>query len=289
MSVKKSKGLGRGLDALMGGFEEVEEKAPEQALPSSTEIDINLIDVNKDQARKSFDEAKLKELSESLVQHGIIQPLILTEKDGRYTIVAGERRYRAARMAGIKSVPAVIKDIDEDALLELSIIENIQREDLNPVEEAKAISLLMQEHGFTQEAVSKRIGRSRSAVANTLRLLVLPAKVQSFVESGELSAGHARTLVVLKDTDMIVEAAAYMMEHDLSVRAAEEYVKKLTLPKKPKAVKAEKTPEVKAAEANLSKKLDAKVTINGSAKKGKIVIEYFSAEQLDALYNLLSE
>ena len=273
MSVKKSKGLGRGLDALMGGFEEVEEKAPEQALPSSTEIDINLIDVNKDQARKSFDEAKLKELSESLVQHGIIQPLILTEKDGRYTIVAGERRYRAARMAGIKSVPAVIKDIDEDALLELSIIENIQREDLNPVEEAKAISLLMQEHGFTQEAVSKRIGRSRSAVANTLRLLVLPAKVQSFVESGELSAGHARTLVVLKDTDMIVEAAAYMMEHDLSVRAAEEYVKKLTLPKKPKAVKAEKTPEVKAAEANLSKKLDAKVTINGSAKKGKIVIE----------------
>lgn len=287
----KKAGLGRGLDALMGGFdvEEIEEKQPEKSTPSSTEIDINLIDVNKDQARKSFDESKLSELSDSLKQHGMIQPLILTEKDGRYTIVAGERRYRAARMAGLKVVPAVIKDIDEDALLELSIIENIQREDLNPVEEAKAISLLMQEHGFTQEAVAKRIGRSRSAVANTLRLLVLPPKVQSFVETGELSAGHARTLVVLKDSETIAEVAAYMMEHDLSVRAAEEYVKKYMQPKKPKPEKPEKSPDVKAAESTLSKKLDAKVSINGTAKRGKIVIEYFSPEQLDALYNFLSE
>lgn len=287
----KKAGLGRGLDALMGGFdvEEIEEKQPEKSTLSSTEIDINLIDINKDQARKSFDESKLSELSDSLKQHGMIQPLILTEKDGRYTIVAGERRYRAARMAGLKVVPAVIKDIDEDALLELSIIENIQREDLNPVEEAKAISLLMQEHGFTQEAVAKRIGRSRSAVANTLRLLVLPPKVQSFVETGELSAGHARTLVVLKDSETIAEAAAYMMEHDLSVRAAEEYVKKLMQPKKPKPEKPEKSPEVKAAETTLSKKLDAKVSINGTTKRGKIVIEYFSPEQLDALYNFLSE
>lgn len=286
----KKAGLGRGLDALMMGFEEAKENVPEvAALPVPTEIDINLIDVNKNQARKSFDESKLRELSESITQHGMIQPLILTENNGRYTIVAGERRYRAARIAGIKKVPAVIKDIDENALLELSIIENIQREDLNPVEEAKAISILMQEHGFTQEAVAQRIGRSRSAVANTLRLLVLPPKVQSFVESGELSAGHARTLVVLKDSDMIAEAAAYMMEHDLSVRAAEEYVKKLMQPKKPKPEKAEKSPEVKAAETNLSKKLDAKVSINGSAKRGKIVIEYFSEEQLNSLYEFLSE
>ncbi len=285
----KKVGLGRGLDALMGSFEELEEKLPENVPGMPTEIDINLIDVNKDQARKSFDESKLKELSESLVQHGIIQPLILTEKDGRYTIVAGERRYRAARMAGFKAVPAVIKDIDGDKLLELSIIENIQREDLNPVEEAKAISLLMQEHGFTQDAVAKRIGRSRSAVANTLRLLVLPAKVQSYVESGELSAGHARTLVVLKDANVIAEAASHIMEHDLSVRAAEDYVKRLTMPKKEKPEKAEKPAEIKSAEAQMSAALDAKVSINGSAKRGKIVIEYFSAEQLDALYSVLSK
>ena len=282
------KGLGRGLESLMGVSAALEQETVNNT--PKTEIDIDLIDVNKEQARKAFDEEKLKELSESIKMHGIIQPLILTEKNGRYTIVAGERRYRAARMAGIKKVPAAVRSFEEEKLLELSLIENIQREDLNPVEEGRAILKLMQEHGFTQETVALRIGRSRSAVANTLRLLSLPEAVLELVKNGELTAGHARTLVSLKDEEQIMSAARYMMENGISVRAAEEYVKALTEPKKeaPKKTSA-KSAEMKYAERVISENLDTKVQISGSASKGKIVINYYSDEQLQALYEFLTK
>ncbi len=284
----KKSGLGRGLESLMGMSAELERETVDNT--PKAEIDINLIDVNKEQARKAFDEEKLSELCESIKLHGIIQPLILTEKNGRYTIVAGERRYRAARMAGLKKVPAAVRSFEEEKLLELSLIENIQREDLNPVEEARAVLALMQEHGYTQETVSERIGRSRSAVANTLRLLSLPAGILELVKDGRLSAGHARTLIPLKDESRINKAAELIMQNGLSVRAAEDMVKKLLAPQeKPPKKEKIKPAEIKDAESNLSAALETKVQINGSAKKGKIVINYYSDEQLQALYEALSK
>ena len=280
----KKSGLGRGLDSLMG----LESTAPKES--GLQEIDINLIDINKDQARKHFDGEKLQELCQSIRQHGIIQPLILTKKAERYTIVAGERRYRAARLAKMKTVPAVIKEFGSDRLLELSIIENIQREDLNPIEEAKAVDMLMQEHGYTQEAVSERIGRSRSAVANMLRLLVLPQHVQNQVEEGALSAGHARALVALKDDKKIALAAEEIVKEGLSVRATEDLVKRLLAPPKPSGSKVEKKPaEIADAESVLSGSLHTRVHIKGNAQRGRIVIEYFSADQLNALFAFFTE
>ena len=283
----KKTGLGRGLESLMGVSEELEKESVKDS--PLREIDIDLIDVNKGQARKEFDKEKLKELGESIKLHGLIQPLILTENNGRYTIVAGERRYRAARMVGIKTLPAVVRTFDESKLLELSLIENIQREDLNPVEEGKAILLLMEQHGFTQEQVSERIGRSRSAVANTLRLLTLPKKVLELVKDGTISAGHARALIPLKSEELIYSTAAKVAAEGLSVRQTEELVKRMGEAKKEKAAKPDKTPEIRDAENKLSAKLDTKVTINGTAKKGKLVINYYSAEQLNELYEMLTD
>lgn len=282
------KGLGRGLESLMGVSGELERETV--ANTPKTEIDIDLIDVNKEQARKAFDEEKLRELSESIKLHGIIQPLILTEKNGRYTIVAGERRYRAARMAGIKKVPAAVRSFEEEKLLELSLIENIQREDLNLVEEGRAILLLMQEHGYTQETVADRIGRSRSAVANTLRLLSLPESVLELIKTGELSAGHARTLIPLKNEEQIKKTAQHIIESGMSVRGAEELVKSMTQPKKTEQKKSVAKPaEIKHAERVMSDTLDTKVQISGTASKGKIVINYYSDEQLQALYEFLTK
>lgn len=281
--MSSKKGLGRGLGALMGdsAISAITEEKPQ------LEISINLIDVNKEQARKRFDEEKIAELAESIRQHGIIQPLILRKHGERYTIVAGERRYRAARKLKLKTVPAVIRDIDEDKLLELSIIENIQREDLSPIEEAHAISLLMDEHGYTQETVSERIGRSRSAVANTLRLLTLPEGIKQLVNDGTLSAGHARALIPLKTNGGIEEAAAKVIEKEMSVRETEAYIKKL-LEKKPEKRAEERAPEFKEAESRMSEKLSTKVKISGGKERGRITIEYYSAEQLDELYEMLS-
>lgn len=278
----KQKGLGRGLSALMG--DTVLEQRPAQL-----EIDVNLIDVCKNQPRKTFDEEKLAELADSIRLHGIIQPLILKQTGSRYMIIAGERRFRAARMAGMKMVPAILKDIDEKQVLELSIIENIQREDLNPIEEALAIELLMDEHGFTQEVAAERLGRSRSAVANTLRLLHLPDSVQSMVIAGSLSAGHARTLLPLRDEELISIVARRVADKGLSVRDTEEYVKKMTQPPKnarePKAYAT--NPEFRAAAQELSESLETRVNIIGGEQRGKIQIEYFSREQLESLYTFL--
>ncbi len=274
----KSKGLGRGLVSLMGDPE------PQQA---ETNISVNDIDINKEQPRKHFDDDKISELSESIKIHGVLQPLLLKKTGDRYQIIAGERRFRAARMAGLKSVPAVIRDFDEKQALEVAIIENIQREDLNPIEEAKAIKLLIDEYSLTQDEVAERLSYSRSAVANLLRLLALPSCVEEDVIAGRLTAGHARALLPLKDDAMITENAQKVITSSLSVRQTEALVKSI-LEARPEGEKKEKeTPKFSYAEKELGVALETKVSISGNESRGAIKIEFYSADQLQALFDML--
>lgn len=275
----KAKGLGRGLGALMGE----ENISDDTSTNSELMISVKDIDIYTNQPRKYFDEEKLSELANSIKQHGIIQPLILKQNGDRYMIIAGERRYRAARMAGLKEVPAIVKDFDDKQILEVSIIENIQREDLNPIEEAKAIKMLMNEYDFTQESVADRLGRSRPAIANILRLLNLPEFAQEQIITGKITSGHARAMVALKDNSLIAIAMDEVVKKGLSVRQTEELVKKLSRPKKEEYDPTEYNPYYYAQE-ELSKALETNVKIKGTDKKGKIIIEYVGKEQLETLY-----
>lgn len=270
MALKK--GLGRGLDALLEGYE------PGKNQTSLQEISVYDIDTNPDQPRKSFDEEKLQELAASIENHGIVQPLILYRQGDRYTIVAGERRFRAARLAGLKVVPAVITDREAQELQEVSLIENLQREDLNPVEEAAAIRFLMVEHNLTQEEVSARIGKSRPAVTNALRLLALPPQVQTMLKEGTLSAGHGKMLAGLNDPELVVKLADRAVKEGWSVRQMEEAVRLRDLPRKKPQPK--KDPQVRRTASLLRNRLKAKVAIEGDQDKGKIVISYFSRDDL---------
>ncbi len=274
----KSKGLGRGLVSLMGDPE------PQQA---ETNISVNDIDINKEQPRKHFDDDKISELSESIKIHGVLQPLLLKKTGDRYQIIAGERRFRAARMAGLKSVPAVIRDFDEKQALEVAIIENIQREDLNPIEEAKAIKLLIDEYSLTQDEVAERLSYSRSAVANLLRLLALPSCVEEYVISGKLTAGHARALLPLKDDELITQNAQKVMELSMSVRQTEALVKSMLEAKQQPEKKEKNSAQFTYAEKELGVALETKVSISGSESRGAIKIEFYSAEQLQALFDML--
>ena len=256
------KGLGRGLDALLESYE------PGKGPATLQEVSVYDIDTNPDQPRKTFDEEKLNELASSVKTHGIVQPLILYRQGDRYTIVAGERRYRAARLAGLKVVPAVITDKEEHELQEVSLIENLQREDLNPVEEAAAIRFLMVQHNLTQEEVSSRIGRSRPAVTNALRLLNLPDSVQGMLKEGTLSAGHGKMLAGLNDPDKAEKLAQKAAREGWSVRQMEE------------AVSHRMDPEVRRTASAIRSKLRAKVAIEGDQEKGKIIISYFSKDDL---------
>ena len=280
--MSSKKGLGKGLGALMGGMELPEEEPQGGVL----EIAVNLIDPCKTQPRQQFDEEKLEELAASVRQHGILQPLILKAKGGRYTIIAGERRYRAARKAGLKSVPAVLKDADEKEVLQLSIIENIQREDLNPIEEAEAIARLMEQYSLNQEQVAAMLGRSRSAVANTLRLMGLTPAVRQHVLQGALSGGHARALLPLGSR--MDEAAEIVVKEGLSVRQTEALAARIQQeqPEQPKAARRKST-EWKAAEKELGELYETKVLLSGTEERGKITLEYYSKEQLYALYDFL--
>lgn len=277
------KALGKGLGALMG-MEDVSAEAEKQP---AREVDIQKIDINKEQPRKHFDEEKMRDLADSIRQHGVIQPLVVKpEANGRYTIIAGERRYRAARMVGLKQVPVVTKEVTDRELLQISMIENIQREDLNPLEEAQGIAALMEQFSLTQEEAAEILGRSRSAVANSLRLLNLPESVKKRIIAAELSAGHARALLAIKDRTLLEKAAAYVVEKQFSVRETESYVKRL-LTERPRPQKKQQTPEFEAAEREIGEILETKVHFNGSDRRGRIVIEYFSKEQLYTLYEYL--
>ncbi len=283
------RGLGKGLGALMAdaASETVEKEGV-------NEIDIFLLDNDTNQPRKKFDEAKLKELAQSIKVHGIMQPIIVYKNEGRYTIIAGERRFRAAKLAGLNKVPVVVRELDKREILELSLIENIQREDLNPIEQAAALSQLMTDYTLTQDEVAKRVGKSRSAIANLLRLLSLPEPVKKHVIGGTLSAGHARCLLALEDAKKIGEGAKYIMDEDLSVREAEALVKEWMNPqvreKKTKAPQKKMMPvELKEAQDTLCKALSTKVQIKGSLAKGKISIDYYTAGQLEEIYEFLRQ
>ena len=278
------RGLGRGLGALLN--ENIDTTSRKKENSEVQEIDVMLIDRQINQPRKFFDENKLKELADSIRLHGIVQPIVVKKDADRYLIIAGERRYRAARLAGLKAVPIVIKNIDDKEVMELSLIENIQREDLNAVEQATAIRLLMTEHSMTQEQVSERIGKSRSAVANILRLLTLPPQILELIRGGAISAGHARCLVVVPD-EQKVELVQRILKEGLSVRQTEDILatqeKKQT---KTNPKKENVSQDMIDVQQKIRDALGTKVKIVGKEDKGKIVIEYYSMEQLQGLYDM---
>ena len=281
----KQKGLGKGLDALFG-----DDFTSEPELKSSLFLPISQVESCAAQPRKQFDPDALADLADSIRQHGIIQPLTVRKlQSGYYQIIAGERRWRAARMAGLTQIPAVVIEADDRKAMELAMIENLQREDLNPMEEAEGYRTLMEQYGLTQEETSQRVGKSRSAVANALRLLNLCEEVQSLVEDGKLSGGHARALVPLSG-ELQKKAAALIIKDDLSVRQTELLAKKLTADKSPKAAK-DATAVDYAAEAarQLGERLGRPCKIVTGKKKGRIELEYYGVDDLNALLDALHQ
>ena len=289
------RGLGRGLDSLFGEYEEekpsekkeVEVKIEKVVVNEPKEIDIRLIDRNPDQPRKNFDEDALKELSDSIKIHGVIQPIIVKQVGDRYVIIAGERRYRASRFAGLKTIPCVIKNYSEQEISEIAIIENLQREDLNPIESAKAIKNLIQQYSLTQDEVADKIGKSRPAVANTLRLLSLPEQIIALVEQNKLTAGHARTLLAIDSPAKQKEIAVAIIEKGLTVRDVENIIKNLNKPKSEPAKPKEKSLELKDFENKIKRILSTSVVVKGNDNKGKIVIDYYSLDDLNRIYDIL--
>ncbi len=285
MAQKNKGGLGKGLDALMFDNSTVEENS------GAVILKLHEIEPNRDQPRKEFDETALSELAESISTHGIIQPLLVRPiPDGGYQLVAGERRWRAARTAGLTEVPVIIKEITESEIMELALVENLQREDLNPIEEAEGMQSLVDTYGMTQEEVAQKVGKSRPNVANTMRLLALPKSVIDLVRDGEISAGHARALLSLSDDDKIKELAAEICEKGLSVRDTERLVKftmKDSASKKPKEKKRDTYYD--EVELALFEELhrNAKIKVN-SKGKGTLELEFFSKEDLSSILELFS-
>jgi ParB family chromosome partitioning protein len=281
------KALGRGLGALLSA------EGTATAIEDPNTIAIDLIDPSPLQPRGVFDEGKLDELAQSISANGVVQPLIVRPKQDRFELIAGERRWRAAQRAGLTRIPAIVRNVSDDKVLELALIENIQREDLNPIEEARAYRNLIDTVGLTQEVVAERVGRDRSYVTNFLRLLRLPEDLQELVQSGRLSTGHARTLLGLPDIAAQRRLARKIIEGDLSVRATERAVKLLTEPREARSGKPSKAttadPNVRAAETRLRRHFGTQVKIvqaSGSVA-GKIELEYYNQADLDRIYGLL--
>ena len=278
-----SKGLGKGLGALLGDFDEQpQEKGPYQLLP------LHKVEPNPNQPRKDFDEVELQALADSIATHGLIQPLTVRETgSGYYQIIAGERRWRACRMAGLQDVPAVIIEADEQKTMELALIENLQRQDLNPIEEALGYQSLIKEYGMTQEEAANRVGRSRPAVANALRLLALPEAVLEMVRSGSLSAGHARAILSLPSEKQQIDMAQKAVNLGLSVRQTEMLCKNAQKP-----APAEKEPTLRVnyvaeCEKALSRQLGRGVKIINGKKKGRFELEFYGQEDLQVLLEAL--
>ncbi len=291
----KKKGLGRGLESLFAFYDEPNEQPQPKAQPKKqseqnvTELDIKKIFPNPNQPRKYFDEEALAELASSIKLHGVIQPLVVNKTDDdNYMIIAGERRWRASNLAGLEKVPVVIKNYTEKQVREISIIENLQREDLNPIEAARAIKQLMDEYNLTQEVVSDRIGKSRSSVANTLRLLTLYPDVIKMIEDGKLSSGHARSLVVVDDTTQQIKLAKQAADGKMSVRELEKAVKNYLNPQKSEKTKsAEQSIELKELINEMQRVFATKVSAIGNDNKGRIYIDYYSRDDLDRLSDLI--
>lgn len=299
MGVKRG-GLGKGLDSLIpdsgkisesGRKTKVVEKVIEKIVEKPTEIKlkINQIEPNREQPRKKFDEESLQELADSIRQFGVLQPLIVQEQKEYYEIIAGERRWRAAKIAGLKEIPVIIRKMTDQEIVEISLIENIQRENLNPIEEAAAYKRLLHEFKLTQEEVAERVAKSRTAVTNSMRLLKLDERVQQLVIDEMLSTGHARALLAIEDHDLQFQIAGKIYNEKLSVREVEKLVKNFG---KDKPVKKEKNFQQDAVFQDLEEKMKAslgtKVSINRKdSKKGRIEIEYYSMEELERLMEIL--
>ena len=288
-----NKGLGKGLGALLSV-----EGIPEQEKDSVVELKMNDISPNSEQPRKHFNEDLLNELSDSIKENGVIQPIIVTKRGTGYRIVAGERRWRASRLAGLSVIPAIVRELSDLQTMEQALIENIQREDLNPLEEAFAMDNLMREHGLTQEQLSKKRGKRRSAVANTIRLMNIDESLQDFIYNGDLTAGHARALLALPTGEMQRIAADFVLSKELSVRETEAYVTRL-LTAKPIEQKT-KEPISKDAEAiilsakdcekRLTKRLGTKVRLKLKDQikgKGSVVIDYYSYDDLQRVLEII--
>lgn len=279
----KKFGLGKGLSALIPeDIEEIKENDNKML------ISINKIKCDSKQPRKSFDSEKIAELAESIKTHGIIQPLIVRKDEDNYIIVAGERRWRAAKMVGLKEVPAITMELTDKDILEISLIENIQRQDLNPIEEALAYKKLLNEFKITQEELSKRIGKSRVAIANTIRLVNLDKRVQQYVIEGIISEGHGRALLAIEKNDLQYELAQKVIDEKLSVRELEKLIKNISLNKEREVNKKELNPYYKNIRNQLQEHFGTKVNLSNKNNKGKIEIEYYSEDDLQRILDILN-
>ena len=292
MAKPKMTGLGKGLDALFGGSPlemQIDEENNQEEVTDSNNLKtlkITEVEPNREQPRKNFNQESLEELSESIKTYGIIQPIVVSKEDGYYAIIAGERRWRAAKLAGLTEIPAIIRESDEQTNREISLIENIQREDLNPYEKALGIRSLMDKYGMTQEEVSKKIGKSRSSVSNTVRILYLAPDVLELVKQGKLTEGHCKALAGISDQQRQYEAAIRMIEKGESVRQAES---------KNRVTKREKKldPKYKYLYEDIEDRFQGffgtKVKLDQGKRKGRIIIEYHNNEDLERMLNLIKE
>lgn len=291
-----NKGLGRGLGSLLGIFEnenenvKVEEVVKQKVSDKKDGVigvEMSLIDTNPNQPRKNFDANAIKELAQSIKEYGVIQPIILKPNNGRYIIVAGERRFRASKVAGLKKIPAVIRDYTAQEVQEIALLENIQREDLNPIETAKGMKELLTNYGWTQEFLADKLGKSRPVVANYIRLLNLCPEVIAMIESGKLSAGHARSLVVVEDPEVQLRLAKLAVTKKITVRDMEKAVKEIQNPT-PKKKKEKLSVEMVDFINSMQKKFSTKVGVVGNEKRGRIYIDYYNSDDLDRIYDMIS-
>lgn len=283
------RGLGKGLDALFQAYTdtEVDETVDSQV----QELRIHQVDPNEEQPRKNFNRESIDELSKSILEHGVVQPIIVKPKGDRYIIVTGERRWRAARAAGLDSIPVIIRDMDEREMLEIALVENLQREDLNPMEEAEGISNLIKGYGLTQEQVAQRLGKSRPAISNSLRLLSLPEEIKDLLVENKITPGHARALLALKDDKEKIMLANAILEKGLNVREVEALVKGIEKAKVSKKTNRtqNKSPFIVDLENQMEEIFGTKVVIQQGKQKGVIAIEYYNNDDLGRIMDLILE
>lgn len=292
---KTKGGLGRGLGALLPEYEEIIET--QGGKESIVELELDKVFPNPDQPRKTFDEDKLIDLAESIKEHGVLQPILVAPRDDKYMIIAGERRYRACKRAGLQTIPALIRELDEEKIMELALIENVQRDDLTAIEEARAYDILQRKFGYTQERLAKRMGKSRSAIANSTRLLALPEDVQQMVEDGKISVGHVRPMLSIDIPEWQSAFAHEIVQNNLTVRDVEQMVKNAlnegkvewsdtTLLFQKKAPYKKLPAELRTLQDQLAERLSTKVNIKKNTDgSGKLVIEYYSEEDLKRIFD----
>ncbi len=276
---KPQRGLGKGLGALI--------PIAETGQPGLTEVAVELITPNPRQPRTTLDDEALQELADSIREHGLIQPLIVTQVGAEYQLIAGERRWQAARLAGLNTVPVILKEATPQQMLELALVENIQRADLNPLEEATAYRQLMDEFGLTQEQVAEKVGKSRATVANSVRLLRLPDEIKQALAENQIAEGHARALLALESADEQCQGLKEVLRRSLSVRQTEEMVRRMVTGARSRTAPRPPTPETQALEDEFRRALGTKVQLFRSKKGGKLVIRFFSEEELQAIYDLI--